>query len=113
MNVFCSFQEMEHVDFEMFGLLSEAAIGIFILSLYCYFGKVATDSFGLMAYALYECNWYELPLNLQKYFILMIQNAQKPIFYTGSGLAILDMETFTKVSHIWKETNKKNAYIFF
>lgn len=73
-----------------------------ILSLYCYYGKVATDSFDIMGNTLYECNWYRLPLNLQKYFILMIQNAQKSIFYKASGIAILNMETFTKVSHLCK-----------
>lgn len=69
------------------------------LYLYCYFGKSATDSFKGMADCLYECQWQALPVNLQKYLILMIESAQKPIFYHGFGMAVLDLETFCKV---WK-----------
>lgn len=54
-----------------------------------------------MADCLYEANWQELPPELQKNFILMIQNAQRPCFYHGFGMAILNLETFTKVSLIF------------
>lgn len=58
---------------------------------------MATDSFGMMANCLYDYNWYELPVDLQKYFVLMIGNANKSVYYTGSGIAALNMETCTKV----------------
>lgn len=93
----------------MCNLLTAALVGIFILTLYCYYGKVATDSFGMMADCLYEFDWFKLPLDLQKYFVIMIGNAHRPIYYTGSGIAALNLETFTKVSAIdknkdWNET---------
>lgn len=68
-----------------------------MLFLYCFFGKLAIDSFARMADSLFEANWQDLPINLQKYFILMIANSQKPIYYHGFGVAILNLETFCKV----------------
>lgn len=73
-------------------------IGISNLFLYCYFGKLATESFEKMADCLYDCNWYEVSIQLQKFLIIMIANIQKPIYYYGFRLAILNLETFTKVS---------------
>lgn len=51
-----------------------------------------------MADILYETNWHELPIELQKYFVYMIQSAQHPYYYHGSGVAILNLQTFTDVS---------------
>lgn len=65
--------------------------------LFCYFGKFATDNFEQMANSLYEFNWQKLPINLEKNFIIMIENAQKPIHYHGFNVVILNLETFTKV----------------
>lgn len=58
---------------------------------------MATDNFEAMSDRLYECKWYELPIGLQKYFVLMIQNTQKPIHYSGFGVLRLTLETFTGV----------------
>lgn len=81
----------------MFNLLTAGSIGILILTLYCHYGKMATDSFGTMSDCMYEYNWYDLPVELQKFFILMIGNGHRPVYYTGSGVATLNMETCTKV----------------
>lgn len=70
------------------------------LFLYCYFGKLTTDNYKDMAYSLYECNWQDLPVNLQKYFILMIGNASIPVEYNGFGIAVLNLETYTRVRKI-------------
>lgn len=52
-----------------------------------------------MADRLYEANWRELSVDLQKYFVVMLGNAQRPVFYDGFGIAILNLETFSKVTH--------------
>lgn len=65
--------------------------------LYCFFGSLATKSFEKMNDSLFECDWFELPVNLQKYFIIMIQNTQHPIFYHGFGMAVMNLETFLQV----------------
>lgn len=52
-----------------------------------------------MAECLYETNWQDLSVDLQKYSILMISNMQKPRFHHGFGVAVLNLETFTQVSN--------------
>lgn len=68
------------------------------LFMFCLFGKLATDSYAKMSQCLYESNWLALPLDLRKFFILMIQNSQRSIFYHGFGFIILDLETFSRAS---------------
>lgn len=75
-----------------------------LLFVYCYYGKIATDSFIAMSDCLYESNWHNLPIHLQKYFIIMITNAQRKLYYHGFGILFLNLETFSAViecSVIW------------
>lgn len=58
---------------------------------------MSIQSYINMANGLIICNWHELPIHLQKYFILMILNAQRPIHYHGFNLIILNLETFLDV----------------
>lgn len=74
------------------------AIGIAKSFIYCYFGKCATDYYTSYAECLFESNWMVLPNDLQKYFILMISHAQKPLYYHGYGFVHLDLQLFSKVS---------------
>lgn len=77
------------------------ALGIFMsnLFLYCYFGELATESFEKMYHSLNDIIWYKLPIELQKYYILMAANMQIPLHYHGFGIAILNLQTMIKV---WK-----------
>lgn len=47
---------------------------------------------------LFETNWYKHPIDSQKRVHFMIYAMQKPIFYKGFDITILDLETFTKVT---------------
>lgn len=89
---------MKHLDFELYMLLVSVAAAISSLFAYCYFGKIATNSYDQMAECLYDCNWHELDLQHQKYILVMMMNAQRPIYYNGFGVADLNLETFTTVS---------------
>lgn len=51
-----------------------------------------------MADCLYDTNWQMFSIKLQKYVVIMIGNAQKPLYYHGFGVAVLNLVTFTKVS---------------
>lgn len=68
-----------------------------IMFVYCYYGEMATESFENIADALYESNWQNLSIQLQKYYILMIGNAQRPLYYHGFHVSILSLNTFAKV----------------
>lgn len=70
---------------------------ILVLFLNCFFGKIATESFEKMSYDLYEANWQRLSIDLQKYIMFMIENAQRPLYYHGFGVAVLNLKTFTSV----------------
>lgn len=72
-----------------------AAFNMFV---HCFFGKLATDQFDQLPNYLFESDWPNLPLKLQKHHILMLANAQQPLYFDGFGVLILNLETFTKVS---------------
>lgn len=86
------------MDFNVGFLTIVALSGTLQVFFYCYFGKLASESYEKIPNCLYKFNWYELPVNFQKYFTMMIQNAQKPIHYHGFGFIILELETFMQVS---------------
>lgn len=72
-----------------------------ILFLYCFFGKIATESHSNIADCLIEANWIDLPVELQKSIMLMIASGQREFFYHGFGVIILNLETFTRVSELF------------
>lgn len=79
-------------------LLIGVTCGMSTFFLCCFYGKLATESYAKMANSLFESNWSDLPNDLQKYFVLMIGNAQQPLYYHGFTMVILELETFCKVS---------------
>lgn len=93
-------QYLERIDIGIFPLLIGAVVSALNLFLYCYFGKLATESHAKIADCLYKTNWQNLPIDSQKYFILMIANMQKPLHYHGFKIAVLDLETFTNVRNL-------------
>lgn len=70
----------------------------------CYFGLIASESYEKMSTCLYESIWYEHPVESQKYLVLMVQNIQKPIYYSGFGISNLELEKFTDVSRTTVES---------
>lgn len=86
-----------------------SGVSLSTLFLYCYFGEVATGCFGNVAHVLYESNWLHLPFNLQKYFILVIGNAQRPLNYHGFKIAILNLNTYLKVR--LKQRMKRERFV--
>lgn len=67
------------------------------LFLYSYFGAVTTFEFLLYGVHLYESDWYKMPIEQQKYMILIIRNAQEDLCFTGSKLFVMDLATFSRV----------------
>lgn len=61
---------------------------------------MATTSYAEMADTVYGCDWIDLSPKLQKHLVLMIANAQRPLFYHGFNIAVLDLETLTTVTKI-------------
>lgn len=111
---FHRFQQVKHLDFSISILIVAVTDGFSRLFLFCFYGKFATDSFEKMSNCLYECNWQGLPIDLQKFFIIIVANSQKPLYYNGFGLTTLDLETFSKVNACTKKKliNKNYNLIF-
>lgn len=66
---------------------------------YCYYGNRSTNDYEHIAHSLFESNWNERPVELQKFFKMMIANAQRPMFYHGFRIVRLNLETYLKVSY--------------
>lgn len=100
-NFICFLQSMKHLDWGILLLFIGIAAAISNLFLYCYFGQFAHDYYLDIANCYYNANWLTLPSNIQKYFVLLIANAQRPLRYHGLGLAFVDLNTFLRVKFIY------------
>lgn len=94
---FYNLQAIRHFDITFFLMFAACAITLLNLFMYCYYGKVATDS--LLAYSdsVYNSNWSQHPIGIRKAFIVIIAYAQRPQLFNGFGLVSLKLETFSKV----------------
>lgn len=88
-----------NLNLTVFVFVIRVLFGMSTLFTFCYFGKLSTTSFENMADCMYENNWYEWSIESQKHIVIMIMNAQRSIYYHGFGVALLNLETFTKVSY--------------
>lgn len=80
-----------------------SAISLWIVLFYmlCNFGDEVTDAFLDLNESIYDLLWYQLPVDQQKYVILMIFNANHPVYL--EGLVIRSVrETFRKVENFTK-----------
>lgn len=78
-------------------IISTALATMCTILFFCYFGERATESFENMSDLLYETIWPDLPTNIQKDFIIMMANMQRPIHYHGFNVFILSLKTFVAV----------------
>lgn len=91
-------QELEHIQINIIYLFVLATIGISNLFIYCFFGELASESFGRMADSLYfDSNWQKFSTKLQRSVIIITTNTQRPLYYHGFGMAVLKLETATNV----------------
>lgn len=71
---------------------------------YCYYSSRIVLKMEHAAYAAFETNWYELPVNLQKDMKHIIAFAQLKRSVTGFGLFNSDLGGFMKVRKLNKAT---------
>lgn len=69
------------------------------LYFYCYYGDRSSNDYSQMTHILFESNWNEQTVELQKFVKIMIANAQRPLFYHGSRIVHLDLVTYLKVCY--------------
>lgn len=66
-------------------------------SLYCHFGNSASDHVLEIGDIVYGLNWFEQPLEMQKYMILIMARSKRRIEFSGFSLITCSMEMFGKV----------------
>lgn len=103
-----SFQQLHEMGSDITVLLVAFIVCIANPLMYCFFGQMATESYAKMAQCSFECNWQQLPLDLQRYLVLMMANAQRPMVYHGFGCVTLNLETFRDVRKI--EINQSEIF---
>lgn len=96
-HVFFLFQSIGKPGFDIGMTIYIVIATAVLLFLLCYFGNKTTSNLLSFASHLYESNWHELPNDVQKYFIVMINSAQQPLYYSGCYLFNLELSTFSKV----------------
>lgn len=87
----------KHIDGKFATVLIGALSSGSNLFIYCYCGQSAHECYFDLQKCFYEADWLKLPNDLQKYLIVMIENAQRPLFYNGFGLAYLNLNTFVQM----------------
>lgn len=64
---------------------------------FCYFANLATDRLLKIDNTIYGLNWFDYPVKMQKYVILMIAQAHEQIHFSGLGMIPCTLESFGKV----------------
>lgn len=85
------------VDFSIISVICSFTISAINLYVDCYLSSVTTDQFLILIERLFEFDWYKLPVDEQRYFMLMIGNMQQPIAYDGFHVFSLNLATYSKV----------------
>lgn len=90
------FQQLQNINSDIIMMVVAASVGMSNLFIYCYFGEMATEYFKRMSNCLYQSEWEALPVELQKYFVVMIANTQIPMFYSGDDLNFCSFLSLSK-----------------
>lgn len=67
-------------------------------SLFCYFANMASDRLSSLGNTVFATNWYDYPVEWQKFVILMVERSQKPVYFKGLHLIKCTLEVFGTVS---------------
>ena len=90
-------QAFEHFDIFIFSPIPSTVNCIAYVYLYNYFGEETNDKFAKVSHLLYGADWITLPIHLKKVMLIMMINAQKPLFYRTFGGFPLNLDTFAIV----------------
>lgn len=105
------FQRLKHPDFSIAILITGTILSVSMLFLFCFFGRLSTEKYEQMSDCSYESKWNELPIELQKFYVIIIGVGQRPLFYHGYGMIYLNLQTFTRVSKCELQSDHLNEYI--
>lgn len=85
---------------ELLFLAPELFWSFLIVFLVCEFGEMFSNRFVVFSDTLDRCHWYLFPIELQRIFIIVVANAQRPTIIHAIGNAQCSREANNKVRHI-------------
>lgn len=100
---------------EFIARVSYMMVIMYQLYRYCAKGDEVTQQSKTIFSAVYECNWIVTSNSLQKTFLLMIMQAQKPIQFTAAKFLLLSLESFKAASiplFLYNKTRNNLAFRF-
>ncbi|KAK2588369.1 hypothetical protein KPH14_004383 [Odynerus spinipes] len=65
--------------------------------LYCYIGEKLLTQSTEIAYAAYDCEWYNMPAKEVKYLILIMRRAHSPLRITAGQFCSFNHELFSSI----------------
>ena len=68
-----------------------------IMFLYCEFGEMVTNQFNELNERFSKCNWYLLPIEMQRMFVIVMANTQRPAMIQGYANVVCTRESFKQV----------------
>lgn len=71
---------------------------VIIIFIMCYFGQTVTTDCEMVAYAIYNELWYQFPIELQPFMILIILRSQQSYVFTAFKMYRCTVQSFTIVS---------------
>lgn len=80
--------------------------------LYCSNGSITTDIFSKYSDSMYVSDWANLSPSLRKYILMIVQNGQIQLEYSGYGLIQLNLESFANVKNIFNISSWQKKRIF-
>lgn len=67
---------------------------------YCYFGNMASDRLSSLGDTAFATDWYNYPVEWQKFVILIALRSGKPVYFKGLNVITCTLEVFGKVSRV-------------
>lgn len=79
--------------------LNQAVVVLFNnrLIMYCYYGNFATEFMKTIDDMAYDSNWFNFPVEMQKYFIMIISRSHKQAYFNGFGFVPCSLEMLGQV----------------
>lgn len=67
--------------------------------LFCYFASMTTEHVANIGETVYNSNWFEYPIEFQKYVILIMARSQNPLYFNGLNLFGCTLHVFGRVGY--------------
>lgn len=95
-------QAIQNLDPKIFMIILGLPMSTGTVFLYCYVGSLTTEQFSRYATIPYESDWLMMPLQLQKFLLIIVAEARRPVEFSGLGLFSLNLMAFGKVWYEFK-----------